>query len=423
MRSSSSSATTAAERSRLAALLLSALAACAPAAEGPGEVPPAAAGEPAIRILLAEGAASLEVGGGGPLQVADRDGGSLGRIPAGTTARITSGNGALALQLGPASIRAPFEVEVGPEESQGTVRLGGQEFRGRLRIAAASGGLQVVNVVGMEAYLGGVVGAELGRRPDAEREAVTAQAILSRTVAYRAVERRRLQAWDLTATVADQVYRGVAGENPGGIASIAATRGILVVWAGQPIDAFFHSTCGGRTATPDEVFASAARPYLQSVRDVREDGTAWCAASPRFRWREEWPAGRLLAILAETLRSQGTDLSRATRLRDAVVTARTPSGRAQTVRFDLGGVVVPVSGPAIRQVLRTTAGQPLRSAAFDLSAVRGDSGLVTVVADGRGAGHGVGFCQWGAIGRARAGWDHRRILAAYFPGTELQQRW
>lgn len=275
----------------------------------------------------------------------------------------------------------------------------------------------------MEGYLGGVLGAEIGRRPVEDREAVIAQAILSRTVAYRALERRRLQGWDLMATVADQVYRGVAAEDPEGLGAVAATRGMLVVWAGQPIDAFFHSTCAGQTATPDEVFASAARPYLQSIRDVREDGTPWCAASPRYRWREEWPAGRLLVILQETLRSQGADLSRATRLRALTVTARTPSGRVHTVRADLGGTVVPVSGPAIRQALRTTAGQPLRSAAFELSGARGDSGLVTVVAEGRGAGHGVGLCQWGAIGRARAGWDHRRILAAYFPGTEIQRRW
>ena len=93
------------------------------------------------------------------------------------------------------------------------------------------------------------------------------------------------------------------------------------------------------------------------------------------------------------------------------------------MRFDLGGLAVPVSGPAIRQVLRTVEGQPLRSTAFDLTAVRSAGGITTVEAEGAGAGHGVGFCQWGAIGRARDGWDYRRILAAYFPGTELQRRW
>jgi len=401
---------------------VSALTACIPAAEGPGEVSPAGGSGPPIRILLAERAGALEIGGGGALLVSDRDGGAVGTIPAGTAARVTASGGELTIQAGPTRLSAPFEVEIAAAPPA-TVRLGGIAYRGLLRVAATTGGIQAVNVLGLEDYLGGVVGAEIGRRPPEEGEAVTAQAVLSRTVAYRALERRRLQAWDLTATVADQVYRGIVAEHPEGLAAVAGTRGLLVVWAGQPIDAFFHSTCGGRTATPEEVFVSAARPYLQSISDTRGDGEAWCAASPRFRWRESWPAARLLAILRETLPAQGTDPARVTALRDVGITGRTPSGRVQSVRLDLGAAVVPVSGPALRQVLRTVDGQPLRSTAFDLTAAREAGDIAAVVAEGRGAGHGVGLCQWGAIGRARAGWDHRRILAAYFPGTELQRRW
>lgn len=423
MRSSSSSGTIAAERLGRAALLaLSALTACIPAAEEPGDVTPAAASGPTLRVLLAERVATVEVGSAGPITVTDRDGGALGTIPPGTPARLSATRGQLSLVAGPSRFTASFEIELAAPPPA-TVRVAGTAYRGRLRAAATTGGVQVVNVVGIEDYLGGVLGAEMGRRPPDEHEAVMAQAILSRTVAYRAIDRRRLQGWDLTATVADQVYRGLGGETPEGMAAVEQTRGTMVVWAGQPIDAFFHSTCGGRTATPDEVFAAAARPYLQSVQDLRGDGTAWCAASPRFRWREEWPAARLLAILRETLGGQGTDPTRFTALRDIAITARTPSGRVRSLRLDLGAAVVPLSGPGIRQALRTSEGQPLRSTAFDVSASRDANGVTAVAADGRGAGHGVGLCQWGAIGRARAGWDHRRILAAYFPGTELRRHW
>jgi stage II sporulation protein D len=63
----------------------------------------------------------------------------------------------------------------------------------------------------------------------------------------------------------------------------------------------------------------------------------------------------------------------------------------------------------------------LRSGAFTLTESR-EGGLLTgLVADGRGSGHGVGFCQWGAVGRARAGQHFRQILAAYFPGTSLER--
>ena len=82
---------------------------------------------------------------------------------------------------------------------------------------------------------------------------------------------------------------------------------------------------------------------------------------------------------------------------------------------------VQVDGPRIRQVLRTTTGDILRSNTFTLSVSRSGRRLTRLVADGGGNGHGVGLCQWGAVGRARMGQDYRRILAAYYPGTELER--
>ncbi|MGE5231702.1 MAG: stage II sporulation protein SpoIID, partial [Deltaproteobacteria bacterium] len=78
-------------------------------------------------------------------------------------------------------------------------------------------------------------------------------------------------------------------------------------------------------------------------------------------------------------------------------------------------------GPQVRQVLRSTSGDILRSTAFDLTLSRAGPRVTRLVAEGRGNGHGVGFCQWGAVGRARAGQDYRQILGAYFPGTDLER--
>jgi stage II sporulation protein D len=82
---------------------------------------------------------------------------------------------------------------------------------------------------------------------------------------------------------------------------------------------------------------------------------------------------------------------------------------------------VMVDGPAVRQVLRPASGDLLRSAAFTLTAAGAGQGITRLVADGRGAGHGVGLCQWGAVGRSRVGQDFQRILAAYYPGAALQR--
>jgi stage II sporulation protein D len=80
-----------------------------------------------------------------------------------------------------------------------------------------------------------------------------------------------------------------------------------------------------------------------------------------------------------------------------------------------------VDGPVVRQVLRPASGDLLRSAAFTLTAARSGQSIARLVAEGSGAGHGVGLCQWGAVGRSRAGQDYRRILTAYYPGAALQR--
>ncbi|MGH7669857.1 MAG: hypothetical protein ACRENQ_10235, partial [Gemmatimonadaceae bacterium] len=74
----------------------------------------------------------------------------------------------------------------------------------------------------------------------------------------------------------------------------------------------------------------------------------------------------------------------------------------------------------MRYVLRKYGGSILSSTDFSVKAERNEQGALTrVVLDGRGYGHGVGMCQWGAIGRARAGQDFRTILRTYYPGITL----
>jgi stage II sporulation protein D len=90
----------------------------------------------------------------------------------------------------------------------------------------------------------------------------------------------------------------------------------------------------------------------------------------------------------------------------------------------MGGAEVKVDGHTrIRQVLRPPGGELLRSTAFSLIPTGGGRYVTSLVIDGAGAGHGVGLCQWGAVGRARAGQDYQRILAAYYPGTRLERRY
>jgi stage II sporulation protein D len=109
-------------------------------------------------------------------------------------------------------------------------------------------------------------------------------------------------------------------------------------------------------------------------------------------------------------------------LRDIRVASRTASDRVALLAVLLGRESLAVEGRTVRQVLRTSSGEILRSTAFTLDVRRSGGRVTRVIADGSGNGHGVGLCQWGAVGRARAGQDYQQILAAYYGVAELT-RW
>lgn len=369
------------------------------------------------------GASSVTLGGDTPLSLTQPDGTRLLDIPAGEVWRATPVGGGIALASGAGvSVSTVPEARVAPTDSTATVRVNGRPYRGTLALLRDRTGLTVVNQVALDGYLLGVISGEMGRRDPADREALRAQAIVSRTYALRNLGRWRADGFDLQPTVADQVYGGVGAETPEGREAVEATRGRILTWEGQPIDAFFFSTCGGRTADGPEVFRGADRPYLRSVPDLDGNGVAYCSISPRFRWREEWTGDGLRAVLRRWL-PEVVNLSaaRIQVVRDVRIAARTPSGRVGELAIALDDDDVRIDGPQVRQVLRTATGDILRSNAFSLTVSRSGRGITHLVAEGGGNGHGVGFCQWGAVGRARAGQEYGQILAAYYPGTELER--
>jgi stage II sporulation protein D len=349
----------------------------------------------------------------------NNEAGWVGEVPAGEVASVDIVNGSLRIQLGSASLAPGLAVTVAPAQSDGLVRLNGRDYRGTFLISASTRGVSAINIVDLELYLVGVVGVEMGVRTEAEIAAVEAQAVVSRTVALQRAGQWRTRGYDLLATVADQVYSGSDRESELASRAVAATRGQVITWQGRPIDAFFHSTCAGRTADGTEVFAAADRPYLRSVSDLDPNGRAWCAISPRYRWRETWTGDALSQALRQTLPLAGGTSSLAEELRDIRVLDRTPSGRVARVQLVGASGSMTVTGPAARALLRPPEGGLLRSADFALQITRSGERIVQISADGAGAGHGVGFCQWGGIGRARAGFSYGAILSAYFPGTDL----
>jgi stage II sporulation protein D len=357
--------------------------------------------------------------------VTEPDGRRVATVPRGQIWQVSAGGSSLILTSPGGWTSLPLEaLTLAAPDLTAPVRINGKAYRGVIEVLRDRIGLTVVNRLGVEGYLQGVVSAEMGRRSSIEEAALRAQAVVSRTYAIRNLGRWKAQGFDLSATVSDQVYGGIGVETPEGRAAVADTRGRVLTYNGTPIEAFFYSTCGGRTADGFEVFRGATRTYLRSVPDQAENGSIYCSISPRYRWHEEWTADALRATLQRNLPPvAGIRGEAVARVTDVRVARRTASGRVGQLAIALGGPEVRVDGLAIRQVLRPSSGELLRSNAFTLVAIGGGRQVTHLTVDGMGSGHGVGFCQWGAVGRAREGQGFEQILAAYFPGTSLERRY
>jgi stage II sporulation protein D len=403
----------------LAAGLAAVAAALACAALPPA--PPRAAEEPELRVAVAAGVPKVEVAGQGRV-LGVVAGAAVFGLAAGEVAVIVpDGRG---LRVEHAGGRPQLEsVTFAVVDPAKHVAVNGTPYRGVVEVFARNGALTAVDRVRLEDYLLGVVAREMGPREASDAAALRAQAIVSRTYALRNRGRFGADGYDVRAGITDQAYGGVAAETPEAETAVRATAGEVLTYGGEPINAFFHSTCGYRTAVPGEVFRSVTdAPYLRSISDERPGGY-YCDLSPRFRWRVEWDAATLRDILRRTVPAVlGVDAAELTEVQDVRVHRTGRSGRVTELRLRVPRGEIPVYGPDIRQVLAAPDGAPLGSSAVQLTAQSNGGALVRLTAAGAGSGHGVGLCQWGAIGRARAGQDHRTILATYFPGTRLE-RW
>jgi stage II sporulation protein D len=326
-----------------------------------------------------------------------------------------------------------------PMASDALVTWNGTPYRGSLEFWPTTAGVLVVNRLSVEEYLRGVVGLELGAVGPPERAAMEAQAVAARSYVYVRLDDPDRpaggQRFDLLATVTDQVYGGVQAETPIGNEAVSATSGEVISYGGKVVNAPYFATCGGSTAEPSEVWREAPLPYLTRVSD-RIPGTDryYCDGSSHFRWSRSFTGSELSAVVNTYMRQYATPtMSLAGNapvgipgtgslgsVRGVRVEALTPSGRVASLVVTTSKGTYHLRGNDIRFVLRLPHGAILNSTYFLIEDERVRDGVVTSLElRGRGNGHGVGMCQWGAIGRARAGQDYRTILNTYYPGTVL----
>ena len=309
-----------------------------------------------------------------------------------------------------------------PDGEGSLLRWAGRRYRGELLLMPTDSGILVVNRILVEEYLRAVVAGEIGPRTPAEHAAAEAQAVAARSYTWVKFGGGASRGFELVATVLDQVYGGVEAETAVADAAVRATTGLVLAYGGRIVNAPYHSACGGSTAEAPEIWRTGGEPYLRRVSDaIPGTSRAFCDIAPRYRWTATF-SGDELDRLADRYLAQfgGAPAGGLGGVRSVRSTGTTPSGRTAGLSFETGRGRFDVRANDLRFVLRK-GGEILNSTWIDFDAEPGGGALRALTIRGRGYGHGVGMCQWGAIGRSRAGYDFRTILATYYPGTQLRR--
>src|SRR3989338_172331 len=285
------------------------------------------------------------------------------------------------------------------KSNEGKIAVNGRLYTGTFIVYVDPGkGLTFVHDVSVEEYLRGVLPLEVNPRWPVE--ALKAQAVVARTFAlFKAIEKKD-QPYMLTDKVTSQVYGGELYRQKATDEAVRLTQGEVLTYQNQIIPAYFHANCGGRTEKADEVWPVVPNPVLQGVVCLYCKGlkhSSWSLSLPlkdieKVMQKRGYPAKNLSGLLFEDF-----DLS----------------GRSRKVRlkYPYGESVIKADD------FRSFIGNDrLKSLKVQVTVKEGVAHF-----KGKGWGHGIGFCQWGAKGQAAQGRNYREILLFYLPGSEIMR--
>ena len=272
---------------------------------------------------------------------------------------------------------------------KGDLLVNGTHYPGNIEVWKGTGSLYLINELPLEEYIKNVVSAEVGA--DWDMEALKTQAVISRTYAVYQKLKNNNPNYHITSSVLHQVYKG-ANENARISYAVINTEGEILVYNGKPIEAFYHSTSGGLTESPEEVFGKSY-PYLKPVAGS-------CETSPYWIWERRIP----LEEIEKAVNVSG--------IKEIKIASLTSTKRVKTVDIVHGEGTLKLNANDLRKILGWNR---LPSTNFSLTRENG-----TVVFDGKGYGHGVGLCQWSSLEMARSGMNYRDILSYFYPGTVIQ---
>lgn len=310
---------------------------------------------------------------------------------------------------------------------------GDREIRGALEVLPNPWGFRLVQVAPVELYLIGVV--SLGMPIDAPPQALRAQAVVSRTAAYWAIENRpeTLERCDVLDDDSTQRTIGVGGELRAAVEAVAETEGLALALKGRPARVMQHVDSGGTTEEGSET-GEPGLEHLVSIQDQPRPSIPWRTPVQLERFAHEAPPEGLFseaATVATPAASRWTRVIDGKELRLRVerrkdlgqirqvrVAGRTSSGRVRAVE------VVGADGSSLytgrKEIEELLSPGSLRSTLFTVQPIMDGRRVDRLILWGAGTGHGLGFPRQGALGQAGLGVKWREIVRHYFPRLEVK---
>jgi stage II sporulation protein D len=312
----------------------------------------------------------------------------------------------------------------------GVVSINSKRYREQIAIYARSGRCVVVNHLDLESYLASVVNSEFNANWAAS--AVDAQIIAARTYALfqiKAARKNFKSLYDLESNEKDQMYLGLDRVNAVSIQAVRRTTGKFLVGIndGKVLKAFYHSTCGGNTLVPEKIWGQSVAGYRQSVP------CPYCVHSPLYQWDLKLSERELSRRILQAVKSD-KDIRSAFPTRYLTNPAKwritnwfMPNASATSDRgaistslkfeSDQDSFLAKVSVYRLRNWLNP---KQIRSVVFQAKPIVNRFGDAWFEIQGRGAGHGVGLCQFGAKRMGEKGYPAEQILKAYYPLAKVQ---
>ncbi len=278
-----------------------------------------------------------------------------------------------------------------------TIYINNRRFRGEVDIFQNPQKLfLVVNVVELESYIKGVLYHEVSHFWP--MESLKAQAVAARTYAAYQMQMNHKKDFDVTNDIYSQVYGGRGSERYRTNIAVDRTKGLILTYQGRLFLTYFHATCAGHTENASEL-------WDQDLPPLRGVECFFCRHSPHMKWKKNFR----LKDIQDQLNAKGFNLGLIKEIR---IIERNNSGRIKTVEIEMRDEkTAEISGKDFREIVGPNV---IKSNNYE---IKMQGYYMDII--GKGWGHGVGMCQWGASQMAAEGYSYEQILGNYYPGADV----